>query len=134
MKLHVISLYIHYIHTRPNWLCKLLALIKITVKNFKNSNCWSFYKLFTFLACLAHDIRRLVYTSSNNVVFGGEEISNGDETLPYLPLNKVNTRIRSLFCVQITDMPLSSKLNQTQFITKSLHRVLRHNTSYYSMY
>lgn len=39
-------------------------------------------------ACLAHDIRRLVYTSSNNVVFGGEEISNGDETLPYLPLNK----------------------------------------------
>ncbi|XP_062605705.1 short-chain dehydrogenase/reductase family 42E member 1-like isoform X1 [Saccostrea cucullata] len=37
-------------------------------------------------ACLIHGIRRLVYTSSNNVVFGGQEICNGDESLPYLPL------------------------------------------------
>ena len=31
----------------------------------------------------------LVYTSTYNVVFGGQVIRNGDETLPYLPLEKV---------------------------------------------
>ncbi|XP_048760577.2 short-chain dehydrogenase/reductase family 42E member 1-like [Ostrea edulis] len=39
-------------------------------------------------ACLQHGIRRLVYTSSNNVVFGGQEIRNGNESLPYPPLGK----------------------------------------------
>nr|XP_022317696.1 short-chain dehydrogenase/reductase family 42E member 1-like isoform X2 [Crassostrea virginica] len=39
-------------------------------------------------ACLKHHITRLVYTSSNNVVFGGHELCNEDETLPYLPLDK----------------------------------------------
>lgn len=112
------------------WLCKLFALINITViKTY--SNCWSFYKLFSFLACLAHNIKRLVYTSSNNVVFGGLEISNGDETIPYLPLNKASINvleIRSLFCCRVTvDMPLSSKLNQKQY-TKKACTVVRHYT------
>ena len=31
----------------------------------------------------------LVYTSTYNVVFGGQVIRNGDESLPYLPLDKV---------------------------------------------
>jgi len=41
-------------------------------------------------ACQTEGVSRLVYTSTYNVVFGGQEIINGDESLPYLPLNKVN--------------------------------------------
>ncbi|KAL2895273.1 Short-chain dehydrogenase/reductase family 42E member 1 [Bienertia sinuspersici] len=37
--------------------------------------------------CIEFGIKRLVYVSSYNVVFGGKEIVNGDETLPYLPLD-----------------------------------------------
>lgn len=36
-------------------------------------------------ACLEFGIKRLVYVSTYNVVFGGKEIVNGNETLPYLP-------------------------------------------------
>ena len=32
---------------------------------------------------------RLVYTSTYDVVFRGQEIRNGDQSLPYLPLDKV---------------------------------------------
>lgn len=39
-------------------------------------------------ACLANDVTRLVYTSTYNVIFGGQTIVNGDESLPYLPLEK----------------------------------------------
>ncbi|OWF52098.1 short-chain dehydrogenase/reductase family 42E member 1-like isoform X1 [Mizuhopecten yessoensis] len=39
-------------------------------------------------ACLKNRIKRLVYTSTYNVVFGGQETRDGDETLPYLPLDK----------------------------------------------
>ncbi|XP_041362474.1 short-chain dehydrogenase/reductase family 42E member 1-like isoform X1 [Gigantopelta aegis] len=35
-------------------------------------------------ACREMNVTRLVYTSTYNVVFGGQEIVNGDETLPYL--------------------------------------------------
>nr|XP_061820549.1 short-chain dehydrogenase/reductase family 42E member 1-like [Nerophis lumbriciformis]XP_061820550.1 short-chain dehydrogenase/reductase family 42E member 1-like [Nerophis lumbriciformis] len=38
-------------------------------------------------ACLECGVPRLVYTSTFNVVFGGQEIRNGDEGLPYLPLH-----------------------------------------------
>lgn len=38
-------------------------------------------------ACVAHGVPRLVYTSTYNVVFGGQVIRNGDERLPYLPLH-----------------------------------------------
>ncbi|KAL7870218.1 hypothetical protein SRHO_G00077150 [Serrasalmus rhombeus] len=38
-------------------------------------------------ACVALGVPRLVYTSTFNVVFGGQVIRNGDETLPYLPLH-----------------------------------------------
>ncbi|KAL6996009.1 hypothetical protein U1Q18_006147 [Sarracenia purpurea var. burkii] len=38
-------------------------------------------------ACVEHGIKRLVYVSTYNVVFGGKEIANGDETLPYFPLD-----------------------------------------------
>lgn len=38
-------------------------------------------------ACVAHGVPRLIYTSTFNVVFGGQEIKNGDESLPYLPLH-----------------------------------------------
>lgn len=37
-------------------------------------------------ACLEHGVRRLVYVSTYNVVFGGQEIINGNEALPYFPI------------------------------------------------
>lgn len=39
-------------------------------------------------ACKANDVTRLVYTSTYNTIFGGQTIENGDESLPYLPLDK----------------------------------------------
>ncbi|ELU09595.1 hypothetical protein CAPTEDRAFT_166167 [Capitella teleta] len=39
-------------------------------------------------ACKERGVARLVYTSTYNVVFGGQTIINGDESLPYLPLDK----------------------------------------------
>ncbi|OMO99747.1 3-beta hydroxysteroid dehydrogenase/isomerase [Corchorus capsularis] len=38
-------------------------------------------------ACLEFGIRRLVYVSTYNVVFGGKEIVNGNEALPYFPID-----------------------------------------------
>ncbi|MED6206444.1 hypothetical protein PIB30_026651 [Stylosanthes scabra] len=38
-------------------------------------------------ACLDLGITRLVYCSTYNVVFGGQPIVNGDETLPYFPID-----------------------------------------------
>ncbi|XP_015236191.1 short-chain dehydrogenase/reductase family 42E member 1 isoform X1 [Cyprinodon tularosa] len=38
-------------------------------------------------ACVENGVPRLVYTSTFNVVFGGQVIENGDESLPYLPLH-----------------------------------------------
>ena len=38
-------------------------------------------------ACRRRGVPRLVYTSTFNVVFGGQVIRNGDESLPYLPLH-----------------------------------------------
>lgn len=38
-------------------------------------------------ACVELGVPRLVYTSTFNVVFGGQVIQNGDESLPYLPLH-----------------------------------------------
>lgn len=37
--------------------------------------------------CLERGVPRLVYTSTFNVIFGGQVIRNGDESLPYLPLH-----------------------------------------------
>jgi len=37
--------------------------------------------------CVKLGVKRLVYVSTSNVVFGGQEILNGDETLPYWPLD-----------------------------------------------
>jgi nucleoside-diphosphate-sugar epimerase len=39
-------------------------------------------------ACAAVGVRGLVYTSTFNVVFGGQEIHNGTEDLPYFPLHR----------------------------------------------
>ncbi|KAH6768287.1 Rossmann-fold superfamily protein [Perilla frutescens var. frutescens] len=38
-------------------------------------------------ACLEHGVSRLVYVSTYNVVFGGQEIINGNEALPYFPID-----------------------------------------------
>lgn len=38
--------------------------------------------------CVKKGITKVVYLSSNGVVFGGKEIENGDETLPYLASNQ----------------------------------------------
>ncbi|XP_041362475.1 short-chain dehydrogenase/reductase family 42E member 1-like isoform X2 [Gigantopelta aegis] len=49
-------------------------------------------------ACREMNVTRLVYTSTYNVVFGGQEIVNGDETLPYL-LDHQSYLERGLVCV-----------------------------------
>ncbi|KYO37882.1 short-chain dehydrogenase/reductase family 42E member 1 [Alligator mississippiensis] len=38
-------------------------------------------------ACRKAGVSRLVYTSTYNVVFGGQVIQNGDESLPYFPVH-----------------------------------------------
>ncbi|XP_059461390.1 uncharacterized protein LOC132190417 [Corylus avellana] len=38
-------------------------------------------------ACLEHGVKRLVYVSTYNVVFGGKEIVSGNESLPYFPID-----------------------------------------------
>uniref|UniRef100_A0AAZ3PNM2 Short chain dehydrogenase/reductase family 42E, member 1 n=1 Tax=Oncorhynchus tshawytscha TaxID=74940 RepID=A0AAZ3PNM2_ONCTS len=38
-------------------------------------------------ACVEAGVSRLVYTSTFNLVFGGQDIEGGDESLPYLPLH-----------------------------------------------
>ncbi|GMH30730.1 hypothetical protein Nepgr_032573 [Nepenthes gracilis] len=38
-------------------------------------------------ACIKFGIKRLVYVSTYNVVFGGNEIVNGNEALPYFPVD-----------------------------------------------
>lgn len=50
--------------------------------------CMSHMHVCSMLACMEEGVSRLVYTSTYNVVFGGQEIRNGDSTLPYLPANK----------------------------------------------
>ncbi|XP_006744947.2 short-chain dehydrogenase/reductase family 42E member 1-like [Leptonychotes weddellii] len=37
--------------------------------------------------CRRRGVPRFVYTSTFNVIFGGQVIRNGDESLPYLPLH-----------------------------------------------
>lgn len=39
-------------------------------------------------ACAHNHVRGLVYTSTTNVIFGGDAILNGDESLPYFPLHR----------------------------------------------
>ena len=39
-------------------------------------------------ACIQLNIPGFIYTSSYNVIFGGEKIEGGDETTPYFPVNK----------------------------------------------
>lgn len=46
--------------------------------------------LYTIVVCKQRNIPRLIYTSTVNVVFGGNPIEEGDEeTVPYFPLEKV---------------------------------------------
>ena len=54
--------------------------------------------LMVHTACVVCRVEALVYTSTYNVVFGGQEIVNGrEEDLPYFPLHKVSTIPRSIF-------------------------------------
>ncbi|CAJ1972624.1 unnamed protein product [Sphenostylis stenocarpa] len=39
-------------------------------------------------ACLDLGVKRLVYCSTYNVIFGGQQIINGNETLPYFPIDQ----------------------------------------------
>ena len=39
-------------------------------------------------ACLENQINKLIYTSSYNVVFGGQKISKGDLKMDYFPIEK----------------------------------------------
>lgn len=50
---------------------------------------YSKYYCFYNIACCTHSIPHLVYTSTYNVIFGHDEIRNGNESLPYLPMEQV---------------------------------------------
>ncbi len=52
--------------------------------------CWLIEILCYISACCKIGIQRMVYTSTYNVIFGGQVIENGDESLEYLPLDKVH--------------------------------------------
>lgn len=46
---------------------------------------------FLSTACITCGVGAVVYTSTFNVVFGGQEIVEGrEQDLPYFPLNKVS--------------------------------------------
>ena len=58
--------------------------------------------MYSCIACLQKDIPRLVYTSTYNVVFGGQTIENGDESLKYFPLDQVGIIFyNELHCVHL---------------------------------
>ena len=61
-------------------------LLNVVIKIAKTSD----KTLLLFVACIEKNVPRLVYTSTYNVVFGGQCIVNGDESLPYFPLDKVS--------------------------------------------
>ncbi|NWZ18627.1 D42E1 reductase, partial [Asarcornis scutulata] len=51
--------------------------------------CYKQYILYAIVVCKQRNIPRLIYTSTVNVVFGGNTIEEGDEeTVPYFPLEK----------------------------------------------
>jgi hypothetical protein len=55
------------------------------------------------LACAAAAVPHLVYTSTCNVVFGGEPIKGGDESLPYIdPKKQVDCYSSSKTIAEIT--------------------------------
>ena len=53
----------------------------------------SFLCFILVSVCNEFSVQRLVYTSTFNVVFGGQTIENGDESLPYLPIEKVKYKL-----------------------------------------
>uniref|UniRef100_A0A671N378 Short chain dehydrogenase/reductase family 42E, member 1 n=1 Tax=Sinocyclocheilus anshuiensis TaxID=1608454 RepID=A0A671N378_9TELE len=81
-------------------------------------------------ACVAHRVPRLVYTSTYNVVFGGQEIKDGDESLPYLPLHlhpDHYSRTKSIAEVQVlkaNGSPLNSSAGVLQTCALHLPRII----------
>ena len=69
------------------------------------------YVLSVLTACCKYNVAHLVYTSTYNVVFGGQVIRNGDESLPYLPLEKVRHN----------DSPFTWFLRELRFNTLPAH-------------
>jgi len=52
--------------------------------------CYKQCIFYNIIVCKQRNIPRLIYTSTVNVVFGGNPIEEGDEeTVPYFPLEKV---------------------------------------------
>ena len=72
------------------YILREIALFSVigTLFELVKSNLFLVY--LSFPACIKYNIPRLVYTSTFNVVFGGQTIENGDESLPYFPIDKVN--------------------------------------------
>ena len=50
---------------------------------------WCDVQFFSSAACQKYNVRSLVFTSTVNVVFGGQRIEGGDENLPYFDSNQV---------------------------------------------
>ncbi|KAJ1392947.1 Transmembrane protein [Sesbania bispinosa] len=67
-------------------------------------------------ACLDLGIKRLVYCSTYNVVFGGQQIINGNEALPYFPID------------QHADLYGRSKSIAEQFVLKNNSRPFKNGS------
>ena len=76
-------------HRHPDLLYSFLRLVEC--KQIKEERHVRADMVCLFPACKDHGVECLVYTSTYNVIFGGEAIENGDESLPYLPQHKVHT-------------------------------------------
>ncbi|XP_024391473.1 uncharacterized protein [Physcomitrium patens] len=66
-------------------------------------------------SCAKCGVRRLVYTSTYNVVYGGQEIRNGTENLPYFPIEKHvdpygrSKALAEQFVIRSSGRPLGNK-------------------------
>ena len=69
---------------------KSLKCISTAIKCKKYTQFVNNVDKLLVLACCKLNITKIVYTSTYNVIFGGQVIENGDESLPYLPLEKVS--------------------------------------------
>lgn len=64
--------------------CQFICCFSLSIFVLKS------FILYTNVVCKQRNIPRLIYTSTVNVVFGGNPIEEGDEeTVPYFPLEKV---------------------------------------------
>jgi len=69
-------------------------------------------------ACLDNDVTRLLYTSTYNTIFGGQTIENGDETLPYHPLDKVENKNLRCHLMLLIVFTMGFRVGKCNFLSR----------------